>query len=57
MKSFVGHKQNNFTGNDSFRGEPVRFMFHELCTVGYARKNLIGSRTSVVIALIHSSIR
>jgi hypothetical protein len=55
--SFIGHRKNNFIGNDSYRGEPVRYTLHELRTVGYARTNIIGSRTSVVITLIRSSLR
>jgi hypothetical protein len=56
IMSFIGHKQNNFRGNDSFRGEPVRYRMHELCTVGYARTNVIGSRISYVIASVRSSV-
>jgi hypothetical protein len=55
--SFVGHRKDNFIGNDSFRGEPVRYTLHELRTVGCARTNVIGSRSSVVITLIRSSLR
>ena len=54
--SIVGHKQNNFRGNDNFHGEPVRYTLHELCRVGYVRTNVIGSRTSFVIASVRSSL-
>jgi len=53
---FVGHKQKNFRGNDRFSGEPIRVRLHEQCTVVYAKMNVIGSRSSVVIAFIRSNI-
>jgi hypothetical protein len=56
IMSFVGHKKNNFKGNVSFNGETLLFMLHELCTVGYAGTNVIGSRISLVIASVRSSI-
>jgi len=54
--SFVGHKQNNFSRNDSFHGELVRYTLHELSILGYARTNVVGSRTSSIIASVRSSI-